>query len=277
MYKMMFVDLDGTLLNDSKKVSKEDTEAIKKAYTEKGIITVITTGRPEYYVQEIYESNTSIFADYIIACNGAIIKNQKTNDYLKNSSFSNEDIKNLEKIFITKKGNYLIMDSAKKSMLQKAECFDVKNIGISNSKNDINQNNIKDDIVSCTIGAELKALEEIRNDILELQTLEPTPICNYLYEENGKVFTSKYIDVIKAGCTKKNAIQILAEKFHIKQEEIIVIGDGGNDISMFEMAGLKIAMHNGEDCIKEKADYITISNNESGVAKAIHKFIFNEI
>ena len=51
---------------------------------------------------------------------------------------------------------------------------------------------------------------------------------------------------------------------------------GGNDIPMFEIAGLKIAMKNGENCIKEKADYITASNNESGVAKAIQKFIFNE-
>lgn len=51
---------------------------------------------------------------------------------------------------------------------------------------------------------------------------------------------------------------------------------GNNDIPMFEMAGLKIAMQNGEECIKEKADYITSSNNENGVANAIKKFVFNE-
>ncbi len=50
----------------------------------------------------------------------------------------------------------------------------------------------------------------------------------------------------------------------------------GNDISMFESAGLRIAMENAEEYLKKKADYITTSNNESGVAKAIKKFVFNE-
>lgn len=50
----------------------------------------------------------------------------------------------------------------------------------------------------------------------------------------------------------------------------------GNDISMFDCAGLRIAMANAEEYLKEKADYITASNNESGVAKAIKKFVFNK-
>ena len=81
---------------------------------------------------------------------------------------------------------------------------------------------------------------------------------------------------MKKCCSKKNAIQILAKELGIKQEEIIVMGDGGNDISMFECAGLKIAMENAEKYLKEKADFVTTSNNENGVAKAIQKFIFNE-
>ena len=222
MYKIIFVDLDSTLLNDNKKISEENSKAIKRAYIEKGIITVITTGRPEHYVREIYETNNDIFADYIIACNGAVIKNQKTNEYIKNCFFSNDDVKNLREIFVKEEGNYLIMDSAEKSIIQKTKCFDVANIGITNYNDNIYQNNV---IVSCTIGGELKSIEKIRKKIIELKTLEPTPICNYVYEEDGKVFTSKYIDVIKSGCTKKNAIQLLIEKLNIKQEEIIVIGD----------------------------------------------------
>ena len=50
-----------------------------------------------------------------------------------------------------------------------------------------------------------------------------------------------------------------------------MIGDGGNDLPMFDIAGLKVAMSNSIDIVKEKADYITNSNNESGVAKAIKK------
>ena len=54
------------------------------------------------------------------------------------------------------------------------------------------------------------------------------------------------------------------------------MGDGSNDLSMFECAGLKIAMENAEEKLKEKADFITASNNDDGVAKAIQKFVFNE-
>ena len=79
---------------------------------------------------------------------------------------------------------------------------------------------------------------------------------------------------MKKGCSKKNAIEILGNRLNIKQEEIIVMGDGGNDLPMFEGAGLKIAMANAEEYLKEKADFITASNNDSGVAKAIKKFIF---
>ena len=81
---------------------------------------------------------------------------------------------------------------------------------------------------------------------------------------------------MKQGCSKKNATYFLADKLKIKKEEIIVMGDGSNDLSMFECAGLKIAMENADEKLKEKADFITASNNDDGVAKAIQKFVFNE-
>ena len=128
----------------------------------------------------------------------------------------------------------------------------------------------------CLIGGEVPVLEKIIKKINTLDGIESSVICNYLYKAKGITYESKYIDIMKKGCSKKNAIHILANKLGIKQEEIIVMGDGGNDISMFECAGLKIAMANAEKILKEKADFITSSNNDNGVAKAIQKFIFDE-
>ena len=128
----------------------------------------------------------------------------------------------------------------------------------------------------CLIGGNSSALEKIIKKINTLEEIEPSIICNYLCKTEAGTFESKYIDMIKKGCSKKNAIQILADKLGIKQEEIMVMGDGGNDISMFECAGLKIAMANAEPYLKEKADFVTTSNNDSGFAKAIQKFIFDE-
>lgn len=94
-------------------------------------------------------------------------------------------------------------------------------------------------------------------------------------KEKNRKFIVDYIDIMKKGANKKNGILTLANYLGIKQEEIIVIGDGTNDIPMFKVAGLRVAMENADECLKQDADYITGNNNKSGVAEAIKKFIFD--
>lgn len=65
----------------------------------------------------------------------------------------------------------------------------------------------------------------------------------------------------------------LGRHFGIKQNEMIAIGDGYNDLSMIEYAGLGVAMDNAPDEIKQRADFVTLSNNEDGVAHVIRKFV----
>lgn len=78
---------------------------------------------------------------------------------------------------------------------------------------------------------------------------------------------------MKKGATKANAIKILIDYLKINKEEVIAIGDGGNDIPMFEIAGYKVVMGNANEYVKSKADYITDTNNNNGVAKAL-EYIF---
>lgn len=284
MYKMIILDLDGTLLNDYKKVSKENINLIKKAYNEKGIISVIATGRPLGYANEICNLYGDCFANYIIACNGAIIQNTKTNEYIHKVTFTDEDVLNLRNIFLEEKADYMMLYTDKQAISETRDNKNLDNTGVSVNQKKAKVENIKNVIgnnpdltkLLCVIGGETLVLEKIIKKINTLKGLEPSVICSYLYKSDENTFESKYIDIAKNGCSKKNAIHILADKLGIKQEEIIVMGDGGNDISMFECAGLKIAMANAEKYLKEKADFITTSNNDNGVAKAIHKFIFNE-
>jgi Cof subfamily protein (haloacid dehalogenase superfamily) len=86
---------------------------------------------------------------------------------------------------------------------------------------------------------------------------------------------SNNIEIMNHGISKGNAVKILAAYYGIKKEEIICFGDAENDISMLEYAGLGIAMGNAEAYVKEKADYVTDTNDNDGVAKAIEKYIFN--
>ena len=76
--------------------------------------------------------------------------------------------------------------------------------------------------------------------------------------------------------SKGNAVKALIDKYNISEKELICIGDNENDMSMIELAGLGIAMGNAIPKIKNIADYITDTNRNDGVAKAINKFILKE-
>lgn len=284
MYKMIILDLDGTLLNDYKQVSKENIEMIKRAYKEKGIISVIATGRPLGYAKEVCDLYGNCFTNYIIASNGAIIENTSTNEYIHKVSFTNEEIINIRKIYLEENADYMMLSTDKQAITETKDNRSVDNAGINLKEKKAKVENIEEiiknnpDIVKllCIVGADIPTLERITEKTSKIEGLETSVISNYLYKSEEDTFKSTYIDINKKGCSKKNAIIKLAEILKIEQEEIIVMGDGGNDISMFECAGLKIAMENAGDYLKDKADYITASNNESGVAKAIKKFVFNE-
>lgn len=104
--------------------------------------------------------------------------------------------------------------------------------------------------------------------------LDTTELCDLVVYQKEGIYQTKYIDIMKENSTKANAIKILAETLQIPKEEIIVIGDGANDLSMFAMSGLKIAMGNANEELKKKADYITDTNNQEGVAKALEKIFY---
>lgn len=78
------------------------------------------------------------------------------------------------------------------------------------------------------------------------------------------------------GVHKGEGLLILGKLLGIEREEIMACGDGGNDLEMIKTAGLGVAMDNATDEVKAAADYITCSNEEDGVAKAIEKFVLNE-
>jgi hypothetical protein len=85
-----------------------------------------------------------------------------------------------------------------------------------------------------------------------------------------------YCDVMKGGISKAYALQKLAESLGIKRNEIVAIGDQLNDLELIEYAGLGIAVANAEDALKEKADVVTISNNnENAVSEAIETYLLN--
>ncbi|HHX55014.1 MAG TPA: HAD-IIB family hydrolase, partial [Clostridiales bacterium] len=83
-----------------------------------------------------------------------------------------------------------------------------------------------------------------------------------------------FLEFLDKGVNKGVGLSLIAQHLGIRQEEIIAVGDAGNDIAMIKYAGLGVAMGNATDDVKEIADYITLTNEEDGVAHLIEKFMF---
>lgn len=276
MYKMVVVDLDGTLLNDKKQVSKRNAEVIKKIHKEKGVTFVIATGRDINYVSQVIGEIRDTVNQYIIASNGAIIKDNSKDEYMLKNYIDKTEVlkiidicreKNLEGLFQTYDEKLAEREQIAKRNPDTKLVEDLKKYYL--------ENGISTTSMVTLCGSE-KDLKEMKQEIkLKFSGLDTTDICDFLFDMGEEVYQTKYIDVMKKGSSKANAIKILADYLHINKEEIVVMGDGANDISMFEMSGYKVAMENGKEELKKRADYITVNNNQDGVAKALEE-IFNK-
>ena len=277
MYKYIFIDLDGTLLNDKKEISEENIKWLNRAYKEKGITSIITTGRLLGYVEKLYSRYNCSFGDIIIASNGAIIKNIKTKEYINKEVLTNEEMKYLRGIYLEENLEYIMIYTEKEIFREGEEktSLETDKIYVENIEEFLNSYP-KTLSTICIISGQEKELNKAIKRIESYQSIDNSPISEYIQKVNNFEIRAKYIDVMKKGVNKKNAVKKVMDTLGINHDEIIVIGDGGNDLPMFEYAKLKIAMENGSDALKQKADYITDTNNNDGVAKAIKKLIFNE-
>lgn len=277
MYKMLVIDLDGTLLDDYKEIPEENIKAITKLHKDLGIIPVIATARPLEVARYIADKGGEAFQNYIIATNGAILMDIQKGDYLINKSLSPEQI---DELVSACKANGLEYEF----MTTKCEVADAKysyrrivdpmydNMGVPfNYQLDLEEyiSHLKDPIPLFSVSGTEKELETCYNQLACIPGLQISAQCTRTTpqkDSEGKIETLAYYDIMKEGVTKASAIKELATHLGIKQEEIIAIGDGGNDVEMLQSAGLKIAMKNAKPSLKSIADIITpVDNNAGGV------------
>lgn len=280
MYKMLVLDLDGTLLDDYKEIPKKNIEAINKLNKDFGIVPVIATARPLEVARYIADKGGDAFQSYIIATNGAILMDIQKEEYIINQSLSHKQISEL--VEVCKKNNLEY-----EFMTTKCEVADAKysyrrvidpmydNMGVPfNYQNDLEDyiDNIEDSIPLFAVNGTKEELEACFDELEKIAGIQISGQCTRTTPEiDGRIETLCYHDIMKEGVTKASAIQVLANRLGIKKEEIIAVGDGGNDIEMLQTAGLKIAMKNATEKLKQVADFITpVDNNEGGVGRMMN-------
>jgi len=269
MYKLIAIDMDGTLLREDKTISSKTKEALKAANS-LGVKIVLTSGRPiqgiKNYLNELQLIGKD---DYVIGLNGAMICN--CSDYSIISS--SETLKGKDLKYIYNKVKEL-----KTYVHAFTRYEDLVNIESKFSEGEEKRINLKVKVVDFLTETKdddeiLKVVLEEEKDVLDKITSQ---IPKELFEEYNVIRSLDFmIEFMKKGCTKANGIEKLAQHLGITREEIIAIGDAINDKEMIEYAGLGVAMGNAEDEIKMQADFITKTNEEDGVAYVIHKFIVN--
>lgn len=275
-YKLVCIDMDGTLLNSKHRITEATKEILRKTHA-KGVHIVISTGR--MYTDGEYFSNLIGVKSPVIASNGAVIKEKGSDEVIYKSVLSeslamelvNISAKhNVPPMFCTPKtlysGNVLFNMVNHFFKLRKYVSSDMKiNTIFSREKWNKILSEEKDNIVKCEFyNRNEEKLRKIRDELKNIRDIEV-------------VSSSKYnIEITCKGVSKGRAVEILAGYYNFKKEEVITIGDSENDLSMIEYAGLGIAMGNAIDRVKEKANFITDSNDNEGVANAINNFILRE-
>lgn len=288
MYKLMTIDLDGTLLNSYGEVTVKSKEAIKYAI-DKGIQVVLASGRDMKTMEKI--SSELGINNYLIAGNGACIYDMQKECNIYESFIEKE--KALQIIKICKNNSIFFNIYTNKGIITESLNYNVK---VFNNENSYRPNNkrtnieIVENIETYMENNELKILKIIicdaskiifSNVLEKLKNVKGVEVLDveHMSRKIIRIGTEEYkIEYFYSEVTNKNtnkwsAIQFLAKQLGIKQEEIIGIGDNMNDYEMVKNAGLGIAMKNSALEKQNIADYITEDNNSDGVANAIYKYI----
>ena len=265
-YKMLVLDLDDTLLRDDYTISEKNRNMIFKTQ-ELGVKVVLASGRPTpAMIRFANELDLGKYDSYIISYNGGVILEMKTNETLFQQSLTKEEIHDLHDFSLAH--NVDIITYSEKGVVSErhSEYIDIelKITGLNHHKVPCFKTEINAPAVKCIMLENPEYLKSV-----ESKLKESIP---HLSVARSKPF---FLEIMPQGIDKAKSISILAERLGIKQEEIIAVGNAGNDLTMIEYAGLGVWVDNVAPELRQKADVIVASNNNDGVAEVIEKFIIN--
>lgn len=267
MYKLLGLDLDGTLLNEKNEISKENKENIK-LLNEKGVKVILISGREPRSVK-FYSEELGI-NEPLVGFNGGIITDNTgekvfyeeclEEKWARESIGFGEENNMCSFIFI---GNKIYLSDKKDSRFEILAKYTESNTEeVGNISRYLEENKLWESINKILL------VDDNQNLIKYKDGLE-----NKIKDNVSMQFSMPFfLEIFNSNISKGNALNKLGEMFNIKKEEMVAIGDGENDISMIEYSGLGVAMGNALDNVKDKADYITLSNEQDGISHVVKKF-----
>lgn len=260
-YKLIAIDIDGTLLNNDKKILPQTKQDIISAHKEGKIICICTGRGYPAALRYIKELDLDI---PLILYNGSRVRMTNDDKLIYNATID---------LCVAKKV-YNIINA------HNGTCCFWREDKLYFNKNDEytayyeNLTTIKPNIIDFANDELFENINKFiwfgNSDYLETVQKE---ILNDVDGIDYFKSQTHILEIVPVGISKGNTLAILADKLGIKQEDVIAIGDDENDISMIKYAGLGVAMGNAKPIVKDNATYITLTNEENGVGEVIRKFM----
>lgn len=266
-YKLLVLDVDGTLVNSKKELSVQTITTLLKIQ-HAGIRIVLASGRSPYGLRHLVEKlEMEKMGGYILPFNGAQIIDTKNNEVLFKKSIDPVMFPYLEKkakkngfsIFTYHNDQLITTDPENEHIRNEAALNGMEIVAVENLSAAVDFSPGK-----CVLVSDNKA------PLIALKDQWRKRLAGVLDVYRSESF---FLEVVPPFIDKGNTLGVLIDKLGISAEEVMAIGDGRRDFSMIQLAGLGIAMGNAQDSIKACADYITESNDKDGVALAVQKFI----
>ena len=267
--RLLFMDLDGTLLNDAKQITQGNRDALNQAL-ERGHGVIITTGRPlKSAMDQAHKLEMDRPGCFLIAYNGAVIY-----DWAQQKQIFSRTLP-YEAVFRT-------VDKANEMGLH-VQTYDTWKVLVEPRCDDAAVRRY------CSlINMEFTVIGDVRRDLRE----EPVKCLVINYEEQTDLLKiqewiresmsrevdcffscDQYLEVVPKGMNKGEAVKMLCSMMDVSIEDAVAVGDAANDLSMIEAAGIGVAMANGTRDVKAIADYITErDNNHDGIQEVVERF-----
>lgn len=292
MYKLIAIDLDGTLLNSFGEITPKTKDVLNRVI-EKGIKVILASGRPVSAIENIATEIGS--KEYLISGNGALVYDMREEKVIYDRFLTKEQVLNIVDIceensiycnvyteteVIAKSLNYNVLfyhkENAKKPEGKRTNINIVSNLRKYIEDLDENEKFLKMTVCDpnrLIFNGIIRKLRNINSiDVLDISHMSRKTIKDGTEDVQIEYF---YTEITNKNVNKWSAIEFLLEKENIKAEEVMAIGDNVNDKEMIENAGLGVVMGNSSPQMKEMADIVVSDNNSDGIVEAVEKFILS--
>ena len=264
--KLLALDIDGTLTNTQKDITPATLEKIIEAQ-EKGHIVAIASGRPLPGIRKIADTiELDRFGGYVLAFNGGRIVDYSTGEVVYQAVLDNDVVRDIYDYclkagcgMVTYDGDRVITGTDIDGyMTFEASINHMEIMRIDNFREYIDF-----PLNKCLLTADPGKAEKIEQELAEK------------FGDQLNIFRSEpyFVEIMPPNVHKATSLEKLLEVLDMDRKDLVACGDGYNDLTMIEYAGVGVAMANAQDIVKKHADYITLSNDEDGLVPVVDKFI----